>query len=295
MILRFLRTDDPRLHQPSHIGVVARYPANLAVADQVEPRVADMHVIECVALRIPVRTPDDRRSRAGGSHAPQFRMGKAVLPNILVGRLQSLDQRLLRVVAAKVAIHCQQRFHRQPACFLTALVAAHAVRDHRQPSLAQEQPVVLRFPIAERILVIGALAAQVGLHRYFNSVANLHPATTLLAELTDLGSGCLHGQTQNYTGCGAERSNIMPAVTKSKCANGDGERQSYAVPSTITSCPIQRPIASPVQCPINPCLLRRSPQLPPSRSFSRVSRSRNFTSATNSERLSAIFRLPALC
>src|ERR1019366_8729890 len=165
---------------------------------------------------------DDRRSRAGGSHAPQFRMGKAVLPDILVGRLQSLDQRLLRVVAAKVAIRRQQCFHRQPTRFLTALVAAHAVRDHRQPSLAQELPVVLRFPIAERILVIGALAAQVGLHRYFNSVANLHPSTTSFAEMTSIGNEHEQGQSWDYKGCGAERSNIMPAVTKSKCANGDG-------------------------------------------------------------------------
>jgi hypothetical protein len=48
MMLGFLRADHSRLHQPAHIGVVARYPRNLAVADQVEPGVADVHVIEFV-------------------------------------------------------------------------------------------------------------------------------------------------------------------------------------------------------------------------------------------------------
>ena len=104
MMFRFFRADHSRLHQPSHIGVVAGYLRNLAVADQVEPGVANVHVIERVIVRTPVRTPDDRRRRAGRSHAPQFGMGKAVLPDPLVGRLQSLDQRLLRIVAGKIAI-----------------------------------------------------------------------------------------------------------------------------------------------------------------------------------------------
>src|SRR5271157_6191088 len=99
MMLRFFLADDSRLHQPSHIGVVAGYPRNLTVANQIEARVADMDVIE----RVIVRNPDNRRRSAGRSHASKFRMGKAVLPDLLVGRLQSLDQRLLWVVAGKIA------------------------------------------------------------------------------------------------------------------------------------------------------------------------------------------------
>src|SRR6266481_5418122 len=102
MRLRFFSADHSRLHQPSHIGMVAGYPRNLAVADEVKPRVADMHVIERVLY--------NRRRRAGGSHTPQLRMGKAVLSDLLVGRLQSLDQRRLRIVTAKVAIDLQQCF-----------------------------------------------------------------------------------------------------------------------------------------------------------------------------------------
>src|SRR5208337_3776635 len=108
---------------------------NLAVADQVEAGVADVHVIE--------RVLDDGRRGAGGSHAPQFRMGKTVVPHLLVSRLQSFNQSLLLVV--------------------------------------------LRLPIAERILVVGALAAQVGLARYLNSGANLHPDTTSFAGMRRIG------------------------------------------------------------------------------------------------------------
>src|ERR1700674_3319952 len=80
MRLGFFRTDHARLHQSPHIGVVAGYPRNLAVADQIETGVANVHVIERVivltavltadlasvlaAVRTAERTPDDRRRRA---------------------------------------------------------------------------------------------------------------------------------------------------------------------------------------------------------------------------------------
>src|ERR1700687_2304425 len=204
MILGFFRADHSRLHQPTHIGVVAGYPRNLAVADEVETRVADMHVIERIValaavltvVRRPERTPDNRRRRAGGSHAPQFRMGKAILPDLLVGRLQSLNQRRLRIVAAKVAIDLHQCFHRQTARFLTAFVAAHAVRHNRQTTLAQELPVALRLPITKGILVVLAQAADVGLARYFNSGANLHPVTTSSAGMTSIGNDSIRGHAR---------------------------------------------------------------------------------------------------
>src|ERR1700674_568803 len=133
-----------------------------------------MHVIERILY--------DRRRRAGRSHAPQFRMRKAVLPDLVMCRLQSLDQRRLRVVAAEVAIDRHQRFHRQKGRFLTTFVAAHAVRHNRQPALAQELPVVLRLPITEGILVVLAQAADVGLARYFDSGANFPSAPTSMAK-----------------------------------------------------------------------------------------------------------------
>src|SRR5208282_4249154 len=109
------RTDHSRLDEAADIGVVAGDPRNLPVADQVEPGVADVHVVERVvsskialqgvpgtilsAVRRAERASNDRRRRAGGSHAAQFGMGKAVFPDLFVSCLQGLVQGGLRVVA----------------------------------------------------------------------------------------------------------------------------------------------------------------------------------------------------
>ena len=122
-------------------------------------------------------------------------MRKAVLSDLLVGRLQSLDQRRLRIVTAKVAIDLQQCFHGQSARFLAAFIAAHSVRHNRQPTLAEELLVVLRLPITKRIFVILAQAADIGLDRHLNSGANLHPDTISIREMTSIGNECIHGQT----------------------------------------------------------------------------------------------------
>src|SRR6266853_166658 len=186
MRLRFFLADHSRLHQPSHIGMVAGYPRNLAVADEVEPSVANVDVIERVLY--------DRRRRAGRAHAPQLRMRKAVLTDLLVGRLQSLDQRRLRIVTAKVAIYLQQCFHGQSARFLAAFIAAHSVRHNRQPTLAEELLVVLRLPITKRIFVILAQAADIGLDRHLNPGANFHPVTVSLAGMTSIGTSAFTGK-----------------------------------------------------------------------------------------------------
>src|SRR6266852_5459720 len=204
MSLSFFTAAHSRLHRPSHIGVVARYLRNPPIADQVEPRVANVDVVERVIFRVIDRTPDDRRRGAGRSHAPQFGMREAVSPDLLVGRLQSLDQGGLRVVADSVTIDRHQRFHCQPARFLTALVATHAIRYDRQPPLAQELPVVLRLPIAKEIFVILPLAPDIRLARHLNSGANLHPGTISITGMTSIGNDCLHGQTPDYKGCGRE-------------------------------------------------------------------------------------------
>ena len=63
MRLRFLPANHPRLHQPSDIGVIARYLNNSAVADQVKTGVSDMHEVEPVV--------DDRDRGARRPHAAQ--------------------------------------------------------------------------------------------------------------------------------------------------------------------------------------------------------------------------------
>src|SRR5258708_39914526 len=115
-------------------------------------------------------------------------MRKAVFADLLVGGLQSLDQRRLRVVAGKVAIGRNQRFHRQPARFLTAFVAAHAVCDNREPSLAQELLVVLRLPITKRLFVILAYTADIRLDRHLDSGPDLQLVTALISVMTGIGN-----------------------------------------------------------------------------------------------------------
>src|ERR1700732_3645600 len=96
----------------------------------------------------------------------------------------------------KGAIDLHRRFHRQTPRFLTAFVAAHAVRHNRQPSLAQELLIILRLPIAKRIFVVLAQAADVGLARYFDSGANLHADATSSAGMTSIGKDSIRGHAR---------------------------------------------------------------------------------------------------
>src|SRR5260370_32897275 len=92
---------------------------------------------------------------------------------------------------------------RGAACW-PPLGPALAVRHNRQPSLAQELLIVLRLPIAKRIFVILAQAADIRLDRHLNSGANLHPVTISIAGMKSIGNECIQGQTQDYKGCGQD-------------------------------------------------------------------------------------------
>src|SRR5208283_1747942 len=184
MMFRLCRADHSRFHQPSHIGVVAGYARNLAIADQVEPRVANMDVVESFI----VRSSNDRRRGASRAHASQFRMGKTVLPDLLVRGLQGLNQGCLGIVAAKVAIDGHHGFHGQAAGLLTAFVAAHAVCHYGESPLTEKLLVVLGFPITKGVFIIIAETTDVGLARYLNPGANLHPATTSVRGITSIGN-----------------------------------------------------------------------------------------------------------
>ncbi len=104
-----------------------------------------------------------------------------------MGRLQGLVQGRLRVIATKIAVDRNQRFHREAAGFLTAFVAAHAVRNHGEAALAQELLIVFRLPITKGIFVILAQAPDVGLARHLHSGANLHPGTTSVTGMKRMG------------------------------------------------------------------------------------------------------------
>src|SRR5712692_798936 len=146
--------------------MVARNLRDLPLPDQVEPRVPDMHVMQ--------RVPDQRDRGAGRSHPAQSRMRKAVLPDSLVASLQSLVHCLLGIVAVLVAIKRRHDLYRQMAGFLAAFVAAHAIGHDCQPTFAEKLLIILRLKIAKGILVVLALAADIGLARDFDSGTNFH-------------------------------------------------------------------------------------------------------------------------
>jgi hypothetical protein len=114
-------------------------------------------------------------------------MGKAVLADLVVSSLQSVDERGLRIVPVKVAISGHEGFYGQPTGFLAAFVSAHTVGDYSQSAFAQELAVVVRLPIAERVLVILAQASNVGLTGDFNAGSNHHAVTILEVRVTDIG------------------------------------------------------------------------------------------------------------
>src|ERR1700688_4811644 len=190
MNVGLLLRDHSCLNEPFDIGVVTRYPRYLPLADQVQPRVANMDVKKQAILRALTRRPilplNNCNCRAGGSHTAQFRMGKTVFPNLLVGRLQRLDQRFPWVVAAKVPISRDHPIHRYTARFLATLITAHAVRYNRQAPFAQEFAVIVRLPITKGILVVLTETTNIGLAGYLNASANLHPRMTSGSELTGM-------------------------------------------------------------------------------------------------------------
>src|SRR6266481_8606238 len=64
------------------------------------------------------------------------------------------------------------------AGFLATFVAAHAVGHDCQPPFAEKLLIILRLPITEGILVVLALAADIGLTRDFDSGTNFHQSVS---------------------------------------------------------------------------------------------------------------------
>ena len=100
-------------------------------------------------------------------------MRETVFPDLFVGSLDRGCQRLLGIDSVGVTVGRDDRLDCQPAGLLPAFIASHAVGNDRQPALALELPIVLRFPVAEGILVILAVAADVGLTRHLRSRTDL--------------------------------------------------------------------------------------------------------------------------
>ena len=88
-----------------------------------------------------------------------------------MSRAKRFDQSRLRIIFLRITgiVDMHDGFDRQTAGFLPAFIAAHAVGNHRQPALAKKFRVRNRLPIKIRIFIVGALAANVGQARHFDS------------------------------------------------------------------------------------------------------------------------------
>ena len=89
--------------------------------------------------------------------------------NVAVRGFQSLQQGLLRVVVEFAVVDVANGFDGKTAGFLSTFVSAHAVGDDGEAALAAKVLVGVRFPVEVGVLVVGALAPNVGQARGFDA------------------------------------------------------------------------------------------------------------------------------
>src|ERR1700733_14346036 len=114
MLFRIFGADDAALHQPANVRMIASEAQDARAANQVQATVSDVGKIKLAAA--------ENNGGAGGPHALEYRMALGKILNARVGRSQGLNQGGLRIVARGLIIDCANRFNRQAAGFLTALV-----------------------------------------------------------------------------------------------------------------------------------------------------------------------------
>ena len=148
MRARLLRRQDPVLHLLRHPRVVLGELRELPLAEQEQPAVADVRSDE--------RGADDGARRERRSHPAELRHGDPLRIDLEVRLLHGAPQALPDRPAARRAVHlARQHLEREVARDFAAGVAADPVR-HR------EDEAVLVRPVADRVLVLGADAADVG-------------------------------------------------------------------------------------------------------------------------------------
>jgi hypothetical protein len=97
-----------------------------------------------------------------------------IVLNAGVSRGKRLHQSRLRIVVEGLIINFANSLNRQAAGFLAAFVAAHAVGNHSESSLALEFLIADWLPIEVGVLIVFALAAHVAQAGYFNSGFHIH-------------------------------------------------------------------------------------------------------------------------
>lgn len=169
------------LEKAVHDGVVLRELREGRIAEQVETRIADVNVVELGASK--------NRGDAGGAHAFEFGMLLSTVTNGEVRSMQGLGEGLLRRVRVSGKIGGAHRLDSDAAGNLTTAMAAHAVGNHGQAALARKVSLAVWFGVAVVVLIVRALAADIGKIAEFNSSADL------LAGVLYNGLGKGHGGT----------------------------------------------------------------------------------------------------
>jgi hypothetical protein len=87
---------------------------------------------------------------------------------------ERIDQSRLRIVMETLVVNFANGLNGKAAGFLAAFVAAHAVGDDSEATLALEFGRAGGLPIEVRVLVVFALAAYIAQAGYFNSGFHIH-------------------------------------------------------------------------------------------------------------------------
>src|SRR5579864_2662581 len=141
--------------------MIARESGDGLSADMVEAAVAHMGEMELPAY--------NGHRGACGPHSVELRVLHRITLNRLVSRFQGLQQRALRIRAEGILVDVTHGLDCEAAGFLSAFVPSHAVGDYGQAAFAEEFLIGLRLPVEVRILIIAALAANVGQARGLDS------------------------------------------------------------------------------------------------------------------------------
>src|ERR1039458_3047967 len=94
MLLGILGPDEPRLHQPADIGVVASQAGDARTAHQIKAAISDVRIIKLAIA--------DYERGAGGPHTVQLRVLGWVSLHPFVSPGKCLEQSEIRVVAGWV-------------------------------------------------------------------------------------------------------------------------------------------------------------------------------------------------
>jgi hypothetical protein len=116
----------------------------------------------------------DRARRQRGSHSVEERLNLGLLLNPVVRRAKSQKQTLLGRFFSSGRVNFAYGIDRDPACKLATLGSTHAVCYDCEATEALKISVILRFPVGVTVLVILAMAPNIGEASRFRSRTDVH-------------------------------------------------------------------------------------------------------------------------